>query len=48
MFNELFAEGEVNVVVSLTIFTKPEEKKCFSIIAQVIIRTTGFSIILFV
>ena len=30
------------------IFTEPEENNCFSIITQVIIRTTGFSFILFV
>ena len=31
-----------------TIFTEPEEHNCFSIIAQVIIRETAFSFILFV
>ena len=29
-------------------FTEPEEKNCFSIIAQVIIRATAFSFILLV
>ena len=31
-----------------TIFSEPEENNCFSIIAQVIIRATEFSFILFV
>ena len=31
-----------------TIFTQPEENNCFTIIAQVIIRATAFSFILFV
>ena len=33
---------------SLTIFTEPEENKCFSIIAQVIIKATAFSFLLIV
>ena len=31
-----------------TIFTEPEENNCFSIITQVIIRSTAFSFIFFV
>ena len=31
-----------------TVFTKPEENNCFSLIAQVIIRATAFSFIFFV
>ena len=52
-FNEkLFAEGKVNIVEKSlrrsqedysTIFAEPEEKNCFSIIAQLIIRANAFS-----
>ena len=46
--SQLFAEGEVNIVEYLTLLSQPEENYCFSIITQVIIRTTAFSFILFV
>ena len=41
--SQLFPEGEVNILEYLTILSEPEENYCFSIITQVIIRTTAFS-----
>ena len=41
-FYQLFALGKVNIVDYSTIFTEPEDNNCFSIIAQVIIRASGF------
>ena len=40
--------NEVEGIIRQYIFTEPDENNCFRIIAQVIVRATAFSFIVFV